>query len=130
MNRGDRQPAPGGVPTQPTDIQSVERLHRESLRDLGRLQQSLEGNPEVTRDIQELIREMQRLDPSRFPGNPEMVERLRYQVLAGIEQVELRLRRMLDEQAGGNVRSTASQPVPAGYAEAVAEYFRRLSRDK
>jgi hypothetical protein len=37
---------------------------------------------------------------------------------------------MLDEQAGGNVRSTASQPVPAGYAEAVAEYFRRLSRDK
>ena len=72
-------------------------------------------------------REMSRLDPKRFPGNPEMVERLRQQVVGGIEHLELQLRRKLDD-GGGSVRLGASEPVPQGYTKSVAEYFRKLSK--
>ena len=36
---------------------------------------------------------MERLDPSRFPGNPAMVEQLRTQVLASVDKLEPELRR-------------------------------------
>jgi len=39
-------------------------------------------------------------------------------------------RRKLEEQNGGQVRSGASDRVPPGYGEAVAEYFRKLSKGK
>ena len=106
----------------------MERLYREGLRDLERLRRSIGAGPEMAADIAELIREMQRLDPSRFPGNPELLEQLRTQVLPGLEQVELRLRRELETEDGGPVRSGLSRQPPPGYAEAVAEYFRRLSQ--
>ena len=41
-----------------------------------------------------------------------------------------RLRRKLDEKQGAQVRATTEQPVPEEYRNAVAEYYRRLSREK
>ena len=128
MNRGDWRLAPGTA--RPVSGADAERVYRESLRDLTQLRQSIENNPEAARDIQELIQEMMRLDPSRFPGNPELIERLRTQVLPSLEQIELQLRRQLDEQQGSQVRNAGSEPVPPGYTEAVADYFRRLSKGK
>jgi len=101
------------------------------MQNLSRLQQAVEGHPELTRDVQELMREMQSLDPRRGEiGSPLLAERIRAQILAGVEQLELQLRRLVDDQQAGNVRSGASQPVPPGYADAVAEYFRKLSKEK
>jgi hypothetical protein len=135
MNRGDWRPELGGqrAPDQLPGalggrLDSEERMLREGARDLSQLRQQLADNPEVSADVQRLVREMQQLDPSKFPGNPELVERLRNQVLAGLEQLELQLRRKLDEQNSGQVRAGSSVPVPQGYQESVAEYFRRLSR--
>ena len=71
---------------------------------------------------------MQRLDPRRFPGNPVMVEQLHTEVLSGVDRLELQLRRDTDDQASGQVRTTKEPAVPPGYEEAVAEYFRRLSK--
>ncbi|MFB3828618.1 MAG: DUF4175 family protein [Bryobacteraceae bacterium] len=115
MNRGDRQPPPGGV--------DLERTIREGARVLARLRQALAASPELARNVDALIREMQRLDPKRFPGNPQLLERLTSQV-AGLE---VELRRQLDN--GSTVRGASSEPPPPGYADAVAEYFRRLSRE-
>jgi len=98
--------------------------------DWRRLRESLRGNPEVAAEAERLAREMERLDPSRFPGNPELLSRMYTQLLPALEQIELQLRRKLDEQQGGQVRTGASEPVPEGYADAVAEYFRRLSRQR
>jgi hypothetical protein len=123
MNRGDLRPPEGGV--EPT-----ERAWRESLRELSQIRQMVQANPEIARDVQELIREIERLDPKRFPGNPELVERLRSQVLPSLEQLELQLRRTLEGDQAGQVRSGASEPIPTGYAAAVAEYFRRLSKER
>ena len=40
------------------------------------------------------------------------------------------LRRQTDEEHGAQVRNSGSEPVPAGYSDAVADYFRRLSKGK
>jgi hypothetical protein len=50
------------------------------------------------------------------------------QLLVQLEQVELELRRSLEGGGAAEVRSGASDRVPPGYQEAVAEYFRRLSQ--
>ncbi|HWQ55270.1 MAG TPA: hypothetical protein VN442_16410, partial [Bryobacteraceae bacterium] len=121
INRGEAEPR--------ISPQELDRAIQQAVRDLGRVQQALGSEGELSQDVRELIGEMQKLDPKRFPGNPQLLNGLHGRVLAEIEQVELRLRRMLDEQQGGNIRSTAGRPVPPGYAEAVAEYYRRLSRN-
>ena len=88
------------------------------------------GQPEPLADLQELIKQMERLDPSRFPGNPAMVEQLRTQVLASVDKLELQLRRDRDDKQPGQIRGGESAPVPSGYQDAVAEYFRRLSKNQ
>jgi hypothetical protein len=70
---------------------------------------------------------MQRLDPRRFPGNPEVVDQLFAEVRSGVDRLELQLGH---DPADDNhvVRNAESLPVPEGYQEAVAEYYRRLSK--
>ena len=116
------------MPTPGSD--NLERVYREGIRDLASLRQSLGESPETMRDVQDLIREMQRLDPARFPGNPELLNRLRTQVLPSLEQLELQLRRKLEGEQAGQVRTTGPERVPQGYGDAVAEYFRRLSKGR
>jgi hypothetical protein len=112
------------------DPQAAERAWRETIRDLQRMQGALEGSADLAGDAQDLIRQFQRVDPSRFPGNPQLLEQLHAQMLTGIEQLEMRLRRELDDKDGGSIRSGSAQQAPPGYAQAVAEYFRRLSEGK
>jgi len=90
----------------------------------------LENNPQISKDLRDSIRDLSRLDPQFATNNPELMGRIQAAMLSGVEQVELQLRRMLDDQQGGAVRSDAAEPVPPGYADAVAEYFRRLSKEK
>jgi hypothetical protein len=96
--------------------------YRATLRDL-------ENNPQIGKDLRDTIHDMYRLDPRAASNNPELMGRIESQMLSGVEQIELQLRRMLDDQ-GGAVRSGSAEPVPQGYADAVAEYFRRLSKEK
>jgi hypothetical protein len=104
-----------------------ERIIRQGLQELNQLRQSAKNDPAALREIQDLVKEMQQLDPSRFPGNPEMVERLHTQVLNGVDKLELYLRRDADDPQSGQVRTSKAPTVSAGYQDAVAEYFRRLA---
>ena len=130
MNRGDRTfgTLPGQMPR--TDPAEVGRVYQDTLRDLARLRQYFSGNPQASQDVQDLIREMSQLDPSRFADNALVLERIRNVVLPNVEQLEVQVRRQLDEQEGGQVRDAGSEPVPPGYSDAVADYFRRLSKSK
>jgi hypothetical protein len=128
MNTGNnlgQLPSPASPDTTPVP---PERAYQEGVTELDRLRQTVKDDPEALRQVQELIREMQRLDPSRFPGNPALVEQLHDQVLGDVDKLELQLRRAQDGKQSGQVRSTDSLPVPAGYEDAVADYFRRLSK--
>jgi hypothetical protein len=120
---------PQGAERKPVPITQadIERAYQEALRDLNELRQTVHGEPEKLGDIQELLRELSRLDPRRFPGNPVMIEQLHAQVLSSVDKIELQLRREMDGKQPGQVRSGAAMTVPDGYQESVARYFRQLS---
>jgi hypothetical protein len=129
LDTGNNTPG-GGPPVQPDNSPvPPQRAYDDTLRDLNQLRQAVREDPESAKEVQELIQEMERLDPSRFPGNPALVEQLHSQVLADVDKLELQLRRQLDDKDAGQVRSGDTKTVPQGYEESVAEYYRRLSKN-
>jgi hypothetical protein len=116
------------------DPMQAERTFREGARDLAQLEQFLRGNREMprelSRDVHDLIRDLQQVDARLLGAEPARLAKIIDQLVGGVEGVELQLRRLADQQQAGSVRSGASQPVPQGYADAVAEYFKRLAREK
>jgi hypothetical protein len=130
MNRGDWEPVPPSGQIRTADPAEVSRAYQDTMRDLAQLRQSFSGNPQASEDVQDLIRQMSQLDPSRFADNALVLERIRNVILPSVEQLEVQVRRQLDEEQGGQVRNAGSEPVPAGYGDAVADYFRRLSKSK
>jgi hypothetical protein len=129
LDTGNNTPL-GGPPVQPDNSPiPTQRAYEDTLRDLNQLRQAVREDPETAKQVQDLIQEMARLDPSRFPGNPALVEQLHSQVLADVDKLELQLRRQLDDKDSGQVRSGDTKTVPQGYEEPVAEYYRRLSKN-
>jgi hypothetical protein len=130
MNAGNNVYNYGQMPSPPDGYANPapEQAYRDSMAQLDQLRQTAKDDPESLRQVQDLIREMQRLDPSRFPGNPAMIEELHNRVLADVDKLALEVRRASEGKQSGQVHGTDSQPVPAGYEDAVADYFRRLSK--
>ena len=100
----------------------------QGLNELNQLRQLAKGDPAAEKEIQDLAREMQNLDPARFPGNPAMVEELHTKVLNDVDKLELQLRRDPNQAQLGQVRTATPPNVPPGYQDAVAEYYRRLGK--
>ena len=120
--RARGMPRPVATPSGDT-----EAAIQQSVDELNQLRQAVQDDPEAARQVQDLIREMQNLDPRRFPGNPAMVEQLHAQVLSDVDKLELRLQRTADDKQSGQIRNSDTDTVPSGYQDAVAEYFRRLA---
>src|ERR1039458_6819046 len=81
-NNSKAGPRTGAGQTTSSPVTSdPEANYQQGLNDLSQLRESVQGDPDTLRQVQDLIREMQRLDPKRFPGNPELVEQLHTQVL-------------------------------------------------
>ena len=116
--------APAGAPSADSAP-----IYAEGMKELDRLRRSVGDDPEARRQVDDLIRSMQRLDPKRFPGNPAMVDELYARVVSGVDKLELQLRHVPDGGEPAEVRSDNPSPIPSGYQAAVAEYFRRLSRN-
>jgi hypothetical protein len=115
-------------PVRPEDFQNTYRNTLESLR---QLEQQAQADPNMLKDIQTLMRDLQRLDPYTYANDPLLAERIHAALMSGVEQVEMELRRKVEETTGnGSVRSPGGETVPQGYADAVAEYFRKLSKSK
>jgi hypothetical protein len=103
-----------------------ERTYWQSMRALNQLRQMVRDDPEAAKEVAELTRQMQLLDPSRFPGNPAMLEQMHREVLSSIDRLELQLQR---DAASTQARTGKSSAVPSGYQESVAEYYKRLSKN-
>ena len=130
MNTGNNIYNYGQMPSPPDGYANPapQQAYRDSMAQLDQLRQSVKEDPDALRQVQDLIREMQKLDPSRFPGNPAMIEELHNRVMADVDKLALELRRASDGKQAGQVHGADSQPVPPGYEDAVADYFRRLSK--
>jgi len=120
MNPLDPQSAP------PTQAQA-ETAYSDLMRDLQRLRGSIADDKDMAREYQQLVQQAQGLDPKRWGSSPQLAEVINGQVLTAIDQIELLLRRKMDAN-DGSVRSASPDKIPPGYADAVAEYRRRLSK--
>lgn len=121
--RGQPQPAPSDASGNPVD---TEQTYQQSLRALNQLRQTAVDDPQAAKDIAELARQMQLLDPKRFPGNPAIVEQMHREVLSSVDRIELELER---SGASSDARTGKPYVVPAGYQDSVADYYRRLSKN-
>jgi hypothetical protein len=108
----------------------TERFIQQGIGELSQLRQIAKTDPAAQKQIDDLVKEMQKLDPSRFPGNPEMVEALHAKVMNDVDKLELQLRRDPNVPQDGQVRTGKSPDVPPGYQDAVAEYYRRLGKSR
>src|SRR5205814_691981 len=115
------------APAQSTPSGDPKQLIQQGLKELNQLRKEASEDPEMLRQIQDLIVAMEHLDLRRFPGNREMVEELHQRLLSGLDTLELRFRRDGDTKKPAQIRSTDPLTVPPGYENAVAEYYRRLS---
>jgi hypothetical protein len=86
----------------------------------------VQNDPQAAKKVEELARQMQRLDPGRFPGNPAMVEQMHREVLSSIDRLELQLER---DRGSTDARTGKTDAVPSGYQESVADYYRRLRKN-
>jgi hypothetical protein len=126
-NHFDRSGRPAGPDNSPVPA-DPERTFQQGMAELNQLHHLAKNDPAALKQVEELAKAMQRLDPRRFPGNPLMVEQLHTEVLAGVDRLELQLRHDSDGQVPGEVRTTKESAIPPGYEEAVADYYRRLSK--
>ncbi|HEY2844456.1 MAG TPA: hypothetical protein VGJ09_12435, partial [Bryobacteraceae bacterium] len=115
------------APQQGPNPADTQREIAQDLNLLNQVRAATQDNPEARKALQSLIDQMRNLDPSRFPGNPALVEQMHQQLVSGVDALELQLRRQLEDNRGGTIRNTDPARVPAGYQDSVAEYYRRLS---
>jgi hypothetical protein len=115
------------APQQGPNPADAQRQIDQGLNLLNQVRAAVQDSPEARQQLQSLIDQMRNLDPSRFPGNPALVEQMHQQLVSGVDALELQLRRQLDESQGGRIRNTDPAKVPAGYRDSVAEYYRKLS---
>ena len=97
------------------------------MRDLSRLRGSMADDKDLAREYQQLVKQAQQLDPKKWGNDALLSKVISGQILTAIDQVELLLRRKLDAN-DGSVRSANPRNTPPGYADAVAEYYKRLSK--
>jgi hypothetical protein len=115
------------APQQGPNPADTQREIDQGLNLLNQVRAVVQDSPEARQQLQSLIDQMRSLDPSRFPGNPALVEQMHQQLVSGVDALELQLRRQLDGDHGGTIRNADPTKVPAGYRDSVAEYYRRLS---
>jgi hypothetical protein len=111
----------------PRDFQDNYQM---TLQQLQALERQMQNDQTTARDLQELIKEMQRLNPWTYANDPELASRIQAAMLGDIQQVEMELRRKVEEANGGSVRSGGNAYIPPGYDKAVADYFKNLSKSK
>ncbi len=122
---GARGAAPRNAGPTPADR---EKNFDQGLAELQSVRRAVADDPAAKKQVDELIRSMQQLDPRRFPGNPQVVDQLFAEVRSGLDRLELQLGHDPEADHRNVVRNAESLPVPEGYQDAVAEYYRRLSK--
>ena len=117
------QPSPTDASGNPAD---TEREIAQRIRELNQLRQMVADDSQAAKDLAELTRQMQNLDPNRFPGNPAMVDQMHREALSMVDKLELQLQR---QNLSSSARAGKPYTVPTGYQQSVADYYRRLSED-
>jgi hypothetical protein len=66
----------------------------------------LKGDPQAAKEADDLARQMQHLDPKRFPVNPAIVDQMHREMIGSIDRLELQLER----SASASLASPTGKP--------------------
>jgi len=124
---GSAVPQPAGPADASGNPADTERAYRQSMQELNQLRHLVQSDPQAAKEVADLARQMQMLDPSRFPGNPAMLEQMQREVLGSVDKLELQLER---NGAASQAHTGKPYAIPSGYQESVADYYRRLSKNR
>ena len=71
------------------------------------------------------------MTPYTYANDPLLAECIQSTLMGGIQQVEMELRRKVEDANGtGSVRSPGGEKVTQDYQDKVADYYRKLSKGK
>ena len=122
---------PGGIGVWDDEMRrEMERALGEGARSMPRLSRDLRTGGIYKADLAEIQKFVRELGGENFKGNLKLLAQEYRRMLNLLEQLELQVRRQVETEGGGQVRAEVNTPVPEQYREAVAEYFRRLSRGR
>jgi hypothetical protein len=93
------------------------------------MREQYKDNADISKQIGDVQRDLSRLQVGDISSS-ELQNRLNHVILPNLEALEVEMRREAEKAGGDQVRSGTTDRVPPGYTDAVAEYFRKLSKGK
>ncbi|MBI4455576.1 MAG: hypothetical protein HY644_06730 [Acidobacteria bacterium] len=128
-------PTPGkpniGIPAREgwlRDTQAWSEFWNDRSRDATGIRRALEGDREMTRQMDELIERMRQLGRQRA-ADPRGLEDLQSNIIQGFRALELKMSLRLQEKRE-NLQLFNQEDVPLEYRKAVEEYYKSLARSK
>jgi hypothetical protein len=109
------------------DIRQFRREFREWAADAERLRRELAAAGVNPRELDEILRGLRGLDDERLYADPRGLEKLQAAALERLQKFEFELRKQVDPDRG-TLALSASDEVPAGFREAIEEYYRQLAK--
>ena len=117
----------GGYGYSPEDMRQFRRELQEWQTETEALRRDLVEAGVDPRDLDAILRDIQGLDSDRIWANPQSLQALQASALERLRQFEFSLRRQIETDSQPLALS-GSDEVPAGFREAIEEYYRSLSR--
>jgi DNA-directed RNA polymerase subunit F len=109
------------------DIRQWRREYREWANDADALRRQLQQNGVSPRELEDIIRDLQKFDNDRVYADPRGLEQLQAAALEKLKKFEFSLRRKADN-GNDSLSLSGSDQVPDGFRQAIEEYYRSLSR--
>jgi hypothetical protein len=79
------------------------------------------------RELEDIIKDLRGLDDERLYADAKGLEQLQAAALERLQRWELELRKKVNP-TNDSLALSASDEVPAGFREAIEEYYRRLAK--
>ena len=111
------------------DLRQFTREFQEIGRDAQQLRQQLQAAGVNPQDIDAAIRDLRQGENQSAYADPKSLEKLQEAALERLKQFEFNLRRKM-ESGGDSLALSGSDEVPAGFRQAIEEYYRSLSKGK
>jgi hypothetical protein len=87
----------------------------------------LQANGINPRELDDVIRDLQRFDNERLYADPRGLEQLQASAIDKLKKFEFTLRRKV-ESGNDSLSLSGSDQVPDGFRQAIEEYYRSLSK--
>jgi hypothetical protein len=111
----------------PDDIRQFRRDFREWTADAQALRRQLQASGVNPRELDDIIRDLERFDTDRVYADPKGLELLQASAIDKLKKFEFSLRRKA-EGGTDSLSLSGSDQVPEGFRPAIEEYYRSLAK--